>query len=198
MEDLRVSFPDPCSEAWQGMTPVERGRMCARCDKVVHDLERYSLDEAEALLRRAPGSCVRARVRCDGVVILRETGRAGTRTILAAAAAAGMLAAGQPAAAKVGGPAGAISGQVNASDSTVRVTATSREGKRFKTKVKHGRFNLRHIPVGTYRLTFVPDCGSRWTLEEVVVRGGETVVPATTGPNECIVVGRLQVDDRRG
>ena len=54
MPDLRVSFPKPCEEKWEAMTPAGRARVCARCDKAVHDLASYTLDEAEALLRRNP------------------------------------------------------------------------------------------------------------------------------------------------
>ena len=47
MGDLRVSFPKPCDEKWQAMTPEGRARVCGRCDKAVHDLSLYSIDEAE-------------------------------------------------------------------------------------------------------------------------------------------------------
>ncbi len=66
MRDLRVSFPKLCDEKWETMTPVGCARVCGRCDKPVHDLSRCTLLETEALLRRNPDTCVRARIDGDG------------------------------------------------------------------------------------------------------------------------------------
>ena len=101
MRDLYVSFPRPCGEKWETMTPAGCARVCGRCDKPVHDLSEYSLEEAETLLRGDPRACVRARVGCDGSVALKPGRRGETRRMMiAVAATAGMLAASVPAAAR--------------------------------------------------------------------------------------------------
>lgn len=64
----------PCHEDWAAMTPTERGRHCAHCDKVVVDLTvlapaqaRTVLDEAHQRSQAGPGQsvgiCVRGHAR---------------------------------------------------------------------------------------------------------------------------------------
>ena len=119
--------------------------------------------------------------------------------VIAVAATAGLLASSAPAVAKGDRPAGAIAGNVHDSWTRTRVTATNANGQTFRARVKgNGRFRIRHLPGGTYTLTFEPTCGSSWTVENVVVGAGETIVPETHGPDQCIVVGLLRVDDDTG
>lgn len=202
MRDLRVSFPRPCDEKWDAMTPTSCGRICARCDKVIHDLSQYEPGEAEALLRADPETCVRARIGADGAVELKPARRGGARRMVVAAATAGLLSAGAPAFAKPDGPdrpGGAIAGKVYAFGYRVRVTAESPSGRAFRAKSKsNGRFRIKGVPTGTYTLTFSPDCGETWTVENVVVGHGVTVVPRSQNEAGCIVVGRLRIEDDRG
>ena len=200
MPDLRVSFPRPCDEKWESMTPAARARVCGRCDKPVHDLSQYSLDEAEALLRRDPGSCVRARIGGDGMVALKPgRGTDARRMMIAVAATAGLLAAGGPALAKEGSPAGVIAGKVQYPAFRTRVTATRTDGLTFRARVKgNGRFRIGHLPAGTYALSFVPSCGDSWTVENVVVGAGETILPDVRSPNGCITVGMLVIQGSSG
>ena len=200
MSDLRVSFPKPCDESWEAMTPADRARICARCDTPVHDLASYSLEEAEALLRDDPHTCVRARVRSDGSVALRPSRRGDARRMMiAVAASAGLLAAGTPAMAKKDHPPGIIAGKVENPWYRTRVVATGANGQTFRTKVKrNGSFRINHLPGGTYSLEFRPDCGSIWTIDNVVVGAGETVVPQTRDDNECIMVGMLRIVEAKG
>jgi hypothetical protein len=183
------------------MTPAGRDRICARCDRAVLDLSSYEPGEVEALVRSDPQTCVRARVGADGLVALKP-GRPGgaRRMMVAAAATAGLLSAGAPAAAERQGPGGAIAGKVDSFGFRVRVTATGADGRTFRTRSAHnGRFRMKRIPPGAYRLTFVPDCGEPWTVEKVLVGDGETIVP---NPDDraagCIIIGRLQIEQHRG
>jgi hypothetical protein len=199
MPDLRVSFPKPCDETWEAMTPSGCDRVCARCDHVVHDLSQYTLAEAEALLGANPGSCVRAQIGADGAVALKpgRGGKAG-RMMIAVAATAGLLAAAAPAYARQERPAGAISGAVESYGSRTRVTATGRTGQTFRARVKeNGRFRLRHLPPDTYTITFRAACGETVTVENVVVRDAETVLPGVQEVQGCIVIGLLRIEDHR-
>jgi hypothetical protein len=201
MPDLRVSFPKPCDEAWEGMTPSGCDRVCARCDHVVHDLREYTLDEAEALLRVNPGSCVRAQIGADGAVALKlARGSKARRMVIAAAATAGLLATTAPAYARQERPGGAISGNVYSNAPRLRITARDASGRAFRTRTQpNGDFRIRHLPAGTYRLTFVSSCGEERVVENVVVAAGETVVPRErTSGDECIVVGLLRIENDRG
>ena len=199
MRDLRVSFPRPCDESWEAMTPEGRARICARCDKAVHDLASYTLDEAEALLRGNPGACVRARIRSDGSIALKSGRGNARRMVIAAAATAGLLTANAPALAKDNRPGGAIAGHVKFAEFRTRVTATDMGGRIFRTKLKSkGQFRIRHLPAGTYSLTFKPGCGQSWTIENVVVGAGETSLPNIESPDGCITVGMLRIEKDEG
>jgi hypothetical protein len=198
MRDIRVTFPRPCDERWDGMTPVDCGRLCARCDKIVQDLEDYTVEEADALLRRHPETCVRAVVDRGGVVALKP-GTSARRMVIAAAVTAGLLTAGEPAFAKEERPRGAISGKLDYHLPHVRIVATDQAGAVFRGKVgARGRFRIRHLPAGTYSLTFIPDCGERWTVADVVVGDGETIVPPAKSDSMCIVIGMLRIEDDKG
>lgn len=38
----RITINEPCNEAWSEMTPLDCGRFCSSCNKVVHDLTNLS------------------------------------------------------------------------------------------------------------------------------------------------------------
>jgi hypothetical protein len=200
MPDLRVSFPRPCDEKWEAMTPAGCARICARCDKPVHDLSQYSVGEAEALMRRDSGACVRARVQRDGSLALKPSRRGDARRMMiAVAASAGLLAASAPAMAKKDRRPGAIAGKVEYPWYRTQVVATGANGQTFRARVKRsGNFRISHLPSGTYSITFRPDCGNSWTVENVIVGGGETIVPSTRDESSCIMVGMLRIEDVRG
>jgi hypothetical protein len=112
-----------------------------------------------------------------------------------AAATAGVLAVSAPAFARQDRPNGAITGTVD-SVGSMRVIATAANGQTFRSRVRsNGHFRIKHLPAGTYTLTFAPSCGERWTVEYVVVGTEETVVPNVRNEGECIVVGLLRIED---
>jgi len=200
MPDLWVSFPRPCDERWEAMAPAGCDRVCARCDKVIHDLSRLELGEAEALLRRNPDTCVRASIGADGTVALKPGRRArARRMVIAAAATAGLLTAPAPAFARQGRPAGVIAGRVAFCSFNMRVTATDAGGQTFRARVRNdGRFRIKHLPAGTYRLTFESRGQEDQTFENVVVRDGEISWPNVDNGSQCVVVGLLRVEEARG
>ena len=201
MRDLRVRFPRPCGEQWEKMVPAGCARVCERCDKPVHDLSLHTLDEAEALLRLNPDTCVRARIGGDGTVALKPGGRGDARRmVIAAAATIGLLAAAAPALARRDRPQGAIAGNVEHAWYRTRVTATGTDGRTYRTRVdgNNSRFRIRHLPAGTYSLTFAPSCGDSWTVENIVVGSGETMLPDVRHEDGCIFIGALVIEENRG
>lgn len=199
MPDLRVSFPKPCDETWEAMTPTGCDRVCARCDHVVHDLAEYTLDEAEALLRGNPGSCVRGRIAADSAVALKP-GRGGKkrRMVVAAAAMAGLLTTATPALARQERSGGVISGTVEAGY-RVRVVATAADGRTYRARAdRNGRYRIRHLPAGTYRISVEASCDEYKTVENVVVADTETSAPAVQSESQCIVIGLLRIEDDQG
>ena len=61
------TIPEPCHESWGDMTPAERGRHCAVCDKVVVDLTSMPAKTGKELVNqaRSAGQSVCARTRVD-------------------------------------------------------------------------------------------------------------------------------------
>jgi hypothetical protein len=200
MPDLRVSFPRPCDETWEKMTPAGCDRICGRCDRLIHDLSNYRLDEAEALLRSKPDMCVRARVGADGVVALKpERGNGARRMVIAAAVTAGLLSAGGPAFARDERPRGAIAGKIENYGIGGRIVATDPDGRTYRGKVGgNGRYRIKHLPPGAYTLTYVPDCGNEAPVGTIVVGDGEAIVPEAKYSSTCIVVGLLRIEDGGG
>jgi hypothetical protein len=56
---LQITIPSPCHEKWQDMTPVEKGRFCASCQRVVHDFTRSSDREIASVLTKESNACGR-------------------------------------------------------------------------------------------------------------------------------------------
>jgi hypothetical protein len=55
-----IDIPLPCSENWESMTPIEKGRFCANCQKVVIDFTQLSNEEIIQTFRQKPKElCVR-------------------------------------------------------------------------------------------------------------------------------------------
>jgi len=62
MNRSELPIASPCGADWQGMAPRDVAtRLCAACDKHVHDLSRMTRPEAQRLLASQPteGLCVR-------------------------------------------------------------------------------------------------------------------------------------------
>ncbi|MDB4994971.1 MAG: hypothetical protein JWM74_2403 [Myxococcaceae bacterium] len=68
LESLRIAAP--CPARWEDMIGDDRTRFCHGCAKDVHDLSKFTREEAEALLaEHGHGTCVRLTRRADGTVI---------------------------------------------------------------------------------------------------------------------------------
>ena len=199
MRDVEVSFPKPCSEQWESMAPSGCNRLCARCDTVVHDLSVLTFDEAQALVRREPDACVRATINARGEVALKSSGVSVRQMVIALGASVGLFAGGAPVAAAERHDRASIAGTLTTSDWNTRVTATSAEGKSYRTRVKQsGKYRLKRLPPGTYSLTFVPSCGDPWSVDAIKVADNQPLTLDATDPNPCIVVGAIRIETDAG
>ncbi len=59
MKKSALPIATPCGESWETMAPDGGGRLCATCDKVVHDLSSMSEARAKRLLASKGNLCVR-------------------------------------------------------------------------------------------------------------------------------------------
>jgi hypothetical protein len=105
LDDVRVA--SPCDAEWDGMRPVTdsdgaRARFCGSCEKNVYDLSAMTRADAFQLIERHEGRCcVRFYQRPDGTVLTQDCPvgvrallkRAERRTLMAAAAGVGAIAA---------------------------------------------------------------------------------------------------------
>ena len=202
MGDIKVSFPKPCSESWDDMTPEGRNRFCARCEKTVIDLSHQTIDDVEALLKSGSESCVRARLDTDGTVAVKPSSDQSVRKmILAVGASVSLLTTGCQTYGNDREAQGAITGNVDGFHMIAKglVTATNKDGHIFEAELEvNGDYEIRNVPPGPYSLRFTPDCGDPWTVESVVVRDKQTTVSNSDHPYGCIIIGRIEIEQNNG
>ncbi len=61
-QKIQISIPEPCQEGWQNMTPVEKGRFCASCQKTVLDFTHLSDNEIIKVVSKEKNVCGRINV----------------------------------------------------------------------------------------------------------------------------------------
>lgn len=61
-QKIQISIPEPCNEGWHNMTPVEKGRFCASCQKTVLDFTHLSDNEIINLVSKNDTLCGRINV----------------------------------------------------------------------------------------------------------------------------------------
>ena len=54
---MKISIPKPCHENWEDMTPVDKGKFCQSCSKVVRDFTNLSDNEIIKDLTRDFNTC---------------------------------------------------------------------------------------------------------------------------------------------
>ena len=69
---MHITIQNPCHETWEDMSGEERKRLCTSCQKHVHNLSEQTKEEAEVLLQRSEGLCVRYQPNARGDVRFRS------------------------------------------------------------------------------------------------------------------------------
>jgi hypothetical protein len=194
MADLEVSFPKPCNEPWDAMSPRGCNRHCAACDTVIHDLELLTLEEAERLLGSADEVCVRAKVGPDGVVALKPSSVSNRLRLVAAATAS--LALATAACQTVPDTAERryqITGKFPWKDQYYQAELTSTDGRKWpgRREPGTGRFIFDHLVPGVYVLSTLGDCGTRQIVETITIDAASVDLGRTAPEpdDSCIIVG---------
>jgi hypothetical protein len=55
--DNKIYLPKPCSEKWDNMTPIERGKLCEICNRKVYDLTKMNNTEIISLINSEERVC---------------------------------------------------------------------------------------------------------------------------------------------
>lgn len=202
MTDLKVEFPEPCSEDWNAMRPHGCHRHCASCDKVIHDLAALTFEQAEALLAREDEACVRAAIGPGGVVRLKSSGRStGRRMVAVAGASLALATAACQTVPEETAPQYTISGQIYDGLAS-KVTLYSDTGKSKRRKLKKGEFAFTNLAPGTYTLYVEGECGysaqgPNFTIVDRSIDLGEVQYTEESNGSGCpIIVGRIRPVDR--
>jgi hypothetical protein len=197
MADLRVAFPNPCSEPWEGMAPRGCNRHCASCDKTIHDLSALELAEVEDLLESGEGVCVRARVGKDGIVKLADAAHGKRRMI----AAVGALATLATAACQTVPPESErpnrfyISGILpDYYDGKPVVRSNDGQAWHVAQAYRSAAFRVPDLYPGVYSVTYTA-CGRERVLDNIVIRDSSIELGQLEG-DDCIVVGLIVPADR--
>jgi len=76
---------------------------------------------------------------------------------------------------------------------------TGPDGRQYTTRSKiNGRYKIKHLPPGPYKIEFLEDEETRWSGGEIIVVDRKTVKHETTNPNPPIIVGVVTVERNDG
>jgi hypothetical protein len=191
--DLKVSFPEPCGEAWEGMTPSGCNRHCAACDKVIYDLAAMTFQDAEALLGQPDPPYVRARIAPDGTISLaRDSGanRNGRRLVAAVSASMTLATAACQTPLGAVSPRFEISGETYSWYSSQQTRLVAADGRvRRPSLSKDARFRFSNLTPGTYTVSYTDMCGETHVGAPVTVTDEDVDVGMFRWEEECVIVG---------
>lgn len=72
-----IQIPEPCSEDWNQMTPLEKGRFCAVCEKEIYDFSTYTKQELVQHIQREGKVCGRIPTAYLDVDLISRSGKNG-------------------------------------------------------------------------------------------------------------------------
>ena len=191
MSDIKVSFPSPCSEPWEGMAPAGCHRHCGTCDKVIHDLEAMTVEDVEGLVASGDEVCVRARVTADGTVAL--AGGAGRGRLVAVVGATMALAACQTPMVGPVSPRYQVTAEALGWFNTSSLRLIAEDGTNYRPgRTKDGRHRFSNLRPGTYTPRIRSNCGDTVFAPPIVVSDADIDagnLEFNDGQNDCIIIG---------
>jgi hypothetical protein len=196
MSDIRVAFPKPCDEPWDKMEAQGCHRRCDVCDQTIFDLEKLTIDEAEALLARGTDACVRARIGPDGNVALEESANGSNRALkatLGAAASLALAACATTASDSVETPRFTLEGSLDSWRSK-ELLFLEGAGRRYKVRTRDDQsFRFENVEAGTYRLSAKSFCGEKEEIGTFSVYEGDLDVGKVFYEDHCVItVGKIE------
>jgi hypothetical protein len=203
MAELKVSFPAPCSEAWDAMAPRGCNRHCASCDTVVHDLAKMTAAQTDRLFDSGEKVCVRAEIEASGRIKTARDERGAARPLLACAGASLSLLAAACQTTPGGRMDGGfeLSGTVPWYPSIVAADITSPDGETVGLHVgRDRRFDVHDLRPGAYRLTFTDFCREVHEFADVIITDSDVDLGTLKFDATCIIVGQMKraVDEAAG
>lgn len=197
-EKLEISFPNPCSEPWDGMSRAGCHRHCASCDRIVHDLSELDVDAIDALMDREHEVCVRAEIAADGNVRTKDARHSVARRV---ATTVGMsvtlsLAACQSPSVSAVTPLYSLTGSFPGyGHGDRRITLTRSDGYVIRKRVKPGRsFEIPNLYAGNYELVVETSC-SQPLVRKIVITGEGVDAGEMKMASECIIIGVMKRSD---
>jgi len=194
MSDIRVSFPRPCDQPWEEMEDRGCNRHCVACDQTIFDLEKLTVDDAEALLDGESEACVRARVGFDGLVAVAKGEGRESRVIKAALGVAATLALAACATpqGKADPPGLSVSGTVKPFDRHSKLELVG-GGRTYKIKPRKDlTFRFVGLEPGSYTLSMRDDCGRYSKVSEVSLEKNSVQMGEVFNRHGCITVGKME------
>lgn len=77
MAKYTIDIPKPCSEDWNQMTPLEKGRHCAVCEKTILDFSNYTKQELIQHIKREGKICGRVPAKYLNIELTESTANRG-------------------------------------------------------------------------------------------------------------------------
>ncbi|MEP2736411.1 MAG: hypothetical protein ABJP34_08935 [Erythrobacter sp.] len=197
MTDIKVAFPKPCAEPWEEMEPKGCNRHCASCDKIIHDLSAFTIDEAEELLETEDEVCVRARVKPDGVIDIASSRKAKSKRLVAVLGASATLAT--AACSSIG--SGTISPRYQVSGSVGPFQYATKgelrtEGRKYTAHLgPNYSFKFTNLHPGTYTLSFNSFCSGDSFVKTIIVRDANVDLGKLDWEEDCIIIGVMRPAD---
>ena len=204
MADLKVLFPSPCSEPWDGMAPHGCNRHCASCDKTIHDLSALTIGEAQQLLETADEVCVRAELNSDGVIKFKPSRTSTQRRMIGVVGASLSLAS---AACQTVPPSERpnrfeISGEVpyDYVRGPKKPVIRSSDGQTWPVRMewRSNSFSAPNLYPGQYSVTYWVGCGGEeLVVENIIIEDASVNLGALDNEDHyCIIVGVMVPADR--
>ena len=91
MAKYNIQLPEPCSEDWNQMTPMEQGRFCAVCEKQIFDFSTYTKEELIKEVQRKGKLCGRVPTQFIHTIEVEKTKPLGLKLNGLVAAAINLL-----------------------------------------------------------------------------------------------------------
>ena len=79
MKKFSIQIPKPCSEDWNQMTPMEKGRFCAVCEREIYDFSTYTQRELLQHIKQEGKICGRVPANFIGTTLVDIPSNTGLR-----------------------------------------------------------------------------------------------------------------------